>query len=108
MTTAKRNAAIKKLLEAHYGVGKVWVRGSRGTAYGWVSVYIDTPVSDERGAFSEEYAKANKIVMDAFREEIGTYGYDDPGSDYGYGSKINFSFRVPYDVIVKREKEAAK
>lgn len=24
--------------------------------------------------------------------EIGTYGYDDPGSDYGYGKTINIDF----------------
>ena len=40
MTTAQRNRAIKTLLEKHYGKGRVWVRGSRGTAYGWVHVYI--------------------------------------------------------------------
>jgi hypothetical protein len=99
MTTAQRNNAIKKLLEAEYGKGKVWVRGSRGTAYGWVNVYIDlgTETFDHR----EQYQKANKLVANAAEIKIDTYGYDDPGSDYGYGSKINFTFGQPYDVRQK-------
>lgn len=105
MSIAKRNAAIKKLLEGHYGKGKVWVRGSRGTAYGWVHVYIDKEVSSE--AFREEYRKVGALIAAEKSIEIGTYGYDDPGSDYGYGSKINYSFHKPYDVEVK-ERETAK
>ena len=94
--TAQRNRAIKNVLESHYGKGKVWVRGSRGTAYGWVSVYIDHQI--EPGAYgSDERAKACKLISDA-NIEIGTYGYDDPGSDYGYGSTINISFHKPFDV----------
>jgi hypothetical protein len=31
-------------------------------------------------------------LIKAARIEIGTYGYNDPGSDYGFGSMINISF----------------
>ena len=45
MDIAERNRAIKRTLEAAFGRGKVRVRGSRGTGYGWVSVHIDwTPL----------------------------------------------------------------
>ena len=40
MSTAERNRALKKVLEQAFGRGKVRVQGSRGTAYGWVSVRI--------------------------------------------------------------------
>jgi hypothetical protein len=100
MTTAQRNNAIKKLLEKEYGKGKVWVRGSRGTAYGWVNVYIDLGI-EQSFSYREQYAKASKLIADAADIKIGTYGYDDPGSDYGYGRKINFTFEPPYDVRQK-------
>jgi hypothetical protein len=31
-------------------------------------------------------------LINVAKVEIGTYGYDDPGSDYGYGNKININF----------------
>jgi hypothetical protein len=99
MSVAKRNNQIKKVLEAKYGKGKVWVRGSRGTAYGWVSVYID----DDAGIRSE----AMKLI-DESKIEIDTYGYDDPGSDYGYGRKINISFYKPWDVRKKEEQNVSR
>lgn len=50
MTIAERNRAIKKTLETAFGRGKVRVRGSRGTAHGWVSVDIDwTPLDADKG-----------------------------------------------------------
>jgi hypothetical protein len=104
MTTAQRNRAIKTLLEKHYGKGKVWVRGSRGTAYGWVSVYIDL---DGKEDTADQRRKANELISTA-GIEIGTYGYNDPGSDYGFGSKINFSFYKPYDVREKEESSASR
>lgn len=94
MEIAKRNRLIKKVLEQHFGRGNVRVRGDRGTAYGWVSVTITAP-NDERYHYrSERTSEVEKLLRDA-KIEIGTYGYDDPGSDYGYGSKINISFREP-------------
>ena len=96
------------MLEKHYGKGRVWVRGSRGTAYGWVHVYIDLNEADyEQGKYrSDESRKVQQLIRDA-NIEIGTYGYDDPGSDYGYGSKINIRFYKSYDVGAKEEKKVA-
>ena len=49
----------------------------------------------EQGKYrSDESRKVQQLIRDA-KIEIGTYGYDDPGSDYGYGSKINISFYRP-------------
>jgi len=95
MTIAERNRAIKKTLETAFGRGKVRVRGSRGTAYGWVSVNIDwTPLDADQA--SEMRSKVWQLLLAAGPgKEIGTYGYDDPGSDYGYGNKINISFNPP-------------
>lgn len=89
MTTAQRNRKLKSLLATEFGHDKVWVRGDRGTAYGWITVYIET--NEPWGAKKRvwDLIKANNI-------EIGTYGYDDPGSDYGYGSKININLSRPW------------
>jgi hypothetical protein len=98
ITTAQRNRIIKTTLEKEYGKGKVWVRGSRGTAYGWVDVFVDIEISSVQWA--SERQKIRKLLDDA-KVEIGTYGYDDPGSDYGYGSKINYTFNRPYGVAAR-------
>ena len=92
MTTAERNRALKKVLEQAFGRGKVSVRGSRGTAYGWVSVNIDFAPRNWRE--SEELRGKVMQLIAAAGIEIGTYGYDDPGSDYGFGKTINVSFRA--------------
>lgn len=91
MQIAERNRLIKKVLSREFGQGKVTVRGSRGTAYGWVSVKIDVRPKDrdQRDAFKAKvwdlFAK-NKI-------EIGTYGTPgDMGCDYGWGNKIHLDF----------------
>lgn len=110
MTIAERNRAIKKLLEKSFGRGNVTVRGSRGTAYGWVSVGINyAPRSPDHR--SEIVA----LIWKMFKRdgiEIGTYGYDDPGSDYGYGSTIHFNFQpcqfqTEHESRMATEKEAA-
>ena len=90
MTIAQRNRLIKKLLSQAFGQGKVTVRGSRGTGYGWVRVSIGYAPRD-RG---EHDALVKKIweLFDKAEIEIDTYGYDDPGSDYGYGRKIHLDF----------------
>jgi hypothetical protein len=92
MTTAERNRAIKKTLERAFGRGKVRVRGGRGTAYGWVSVDIDwTPLSHLQA--SDMRARVWDMLNAAsLGGHIGTYGYNDPGSDYGYGHKMSLSF----------------
>jgi hypothetical protein len=99
---AERNRLIKKVLTAEFGAGKVSVKGSRGTAYGWVTVKIDVAPKDRddrdaKKARVWELFKANKI-------QIGTYGYNDPGSDYGYGSKINIEFAQCQDVFNEGER----
>jgi hypothetical protein len=86
---AVRNRQIKKVLEQRFGRGKIRVRGSRGTGYDWVSVLIEAP--DDGRLYSDRYGEVMTLLRSA-SIEIGTYGYDDPGSDYGFGSKINISF----------------
>lgn len=94
MNVAERNRAIKRTLEMAFGKGKVSVRGSRGTAYGWVSVDIDwTPLDVDQARDME--AKIWALLKAAgLEKEIGTYGYDDPGSDYGYGREIHIKFNA--------------
>lgn len=90
MSTAERNRNIKKVLEQAFGRGKIAVRGSRGTAYGWVSVKIAYAPRNQREA-TELRSRVHQLIK-AAKIDIGTYGYDDPGSDYGYGSKMNIRF----------------
>lgn len=94
---ATRNRKIKAVLEQAFGRGKVTVRGSRGTSYGWVTVNIayapkDAAERDELKARVWDLFKASQIT-------IGTYGYDDPGSDYGFGSKMHLNFEQCRDVF---------
>ena len=100
MSIADRNRKLKKILSLAYGSGKVRVHGSRGTAYGWVSVKIDyTPISVEDRR--KETTRVWKLINDN-EISIGTYGYDDPGSDYGYGRTIHIDFN---DVVEQRKLE---
>jgi hypothetical protein len=100
MSTAARNRAIKNVLEKAFGPGKVWVRGGKGTSHGWVYLYVDVEVSSARwSALRIEIMS----LLKAAKIEIGTYGYDDPGSDYGYGSEIHINFNKPYDVARKEK-----
>ena len=101
MSYAERNRAIKKLLERSFGHGKVTVRGSRGTAYGWVSVHISYAPRDRehRQAIIDMIWK----MFSAANIQIGTYGYDDPGSDYGYGSKIHLDLDACLDTFRRDE-----
>jgi len=43
MSIRERNKMIKKLLAKEFGYKNVRVRGDRGTAYGWVDVYVKVP-----------------------------------------------------------------
>lgn len=89
MNIAERNRLIKKVLKDAFKCN-VTVRGSRGTAYGWVTVNIDhTPKNVEN---RRELERLVFKLFDANGIKIGTYGYDDPGSDYGYGSTIHLNF----------------
>jgi len=92
MDIAERNRAIKRTLEAAFGRGKVRVRGSRGTACGWVSMSIDwTPLDNDKRQEMEAQVWA-LLGAAGLAKEIGTYGYDDPGSDYGYGNRCSINF----------------
>jgi hypothetical protein len=102
MEIAERNRKIKSVLSAQFGKGKVRVRGSRGTAHGWVTVNIDHAPKN-----IEERRELEAKVWDLFKTngiQIGTYGYDDPGSDYGHGSKIHINFEQCLDVFNEGER----
>lgn len=97
MTTAERNRKIKQVLTQAFGAGKVTVRGHKGTAYGWVTVNIAYAPKDR----DELDALKSKVwaLFAAAKIEIGTYGYNDPGSDYGYGNKMHLNFEQCRDVF---------
>lgn len=102
MSYAERNRSIKKVLTEAFGAGKVSVKGSRGTAAGWVTVSIAYAPKDQ-----EEHDALKTKVWELFaaaKITIGTYGYDDPGSDYGFGKTINLEFEPCQDTF--REGEA--
>ena len=90
MSYAERNRKIKQLLTKEFGC-KVLVRGSRGTATGWVTV--DVPKAPKT---SKERDVWKAKVWELFVKngiEIGTYGTPgDMGCDYGWGSKIHLNF----------------
>ena len=91
MSYAERNRHIKKVMEQAFGKGKVRVKGSRGTAYGWVSVHINYAPRNNREA--QELRQQAMLLLNSKAEtKVGTYGYDDPGSDYGYGQCIHINF----------------
>lgn len=97
MSTAERNRKIKQVLTQAFGAGKVSVRGDRGTAYGWVTINIAYAPKDR-----EELEALKAKVWALFKAAditIGTYGYDDPGSDYGYGHKLMLNFLQCLDVF---------
>src|SRR4051812_32044148 len=90
MNTAERNRKIKQVLTAAFGAGKVSVRGSRGTAHGWVAIDIAYAPKD-RDELDTLKAKVWEL-FGAADIKIGTYGYNDPGSDYGFGSTMHLNF----------------
>lgn len=96
MEIAERNRLIKKVLSKEFGSGKVTVRGSRGTAYGWVTVKIDVRPDD-----SEHRDKMKARVWELFDKheiKIGSYGTPgDMGCDYGWGREIHLDFGLPLD-----------
>ena len=98
MSYAERNRAIKKVLEKAFGRGKITVRGSRGTAYGWVSVHIACAPKD-RQHLDQLTAKVWEL-FGAAKIEIGTFGTPgDMGCDYGWGSKIHLDFDQCRDIF---------
>lgn len=97
MAYAERNRLIKKVLTTAFGAGRISVRGGRGTASGWVTVDIAYAPKDrdERDTLK---AKVWELFA-AAKIEIGTYGYDDPGSDYGFGKEIHLNFEACRDTF---------
>lgn len=93
MSCAERNRAIKKLVAQAFAPHAVSVKGSRGTAYGWVSIKIDFAPRNVREA--GELRQQVYALLDAAKIDVGTYGYNDPGSDYGYGRKMHIDFASP-------------
>jgi len=88
--TSNRNKRLKQVVSELFPHYSIRVHGHRGTAYGWVTVKIGyTPKDlDERRALEAKVWDA----INAAKIHIGTYGYDDPGSDYGYGRTIHINF----------------
>ena len=78
-TIAERNRAIKKTLEQAFGRGKVRVRGSRGTGYGYVSVYIDHKPRDWETA--RELVTWCKRLLRAAKVDLG-FAYTDDTCQY--------------------------
>lgn len=72
---AQRNRAIKKTLEQAFGRGNIRVRGSRGTGYGYVSVYINyEPNNWER---ARELTQLCKRLLRAAKVDLGSAYTDD-------------------------------
>jgi len=90
MTNAERNRAIKVLISKAFAGYKVSVKGSRGTGYGWVRLEIG--YSPRNSSEQRELTVHIMQLISAAKIEIGTYGYDDPGSDYGHGKMIIIDF----------------
>ena len=89
MDIAARNRAIKKTLEAIFGRGKVSVRGSRGTSYGWVTVEINwTPLDNEH---SQEMAGKCKQLLRAAKIDLGFTYTDDTCQSTSDRCHINFN-----------------
>lgn len=88
MTTAERNRAIKRVLVERFGRGNVSVTGSRGTAYGWVRVFVNVTPRD-REHWRELYSEVHALISKA-GIPLSTYYADD-----GYGTRhscMNVSF----------------
>lgn len=99
---AERNRKIKKVLSEAFKPAKVTVRGSRGTATGWVSIKVDFRPKDD------EQRQALKVKCDELFKAagitFGTYGYDDPGSDYGFGRTMMLEFDRCLDQFIPGER----
>ncbi len=90
LSIADRNRHIKSVLQQAFGKGKVRVRGHRGTSYGWVTISIEyAPKHSEEQR--ELRIKISQLLKTAACD-VGTFGYDDPGSDYGYGEQMHINF----------------
>jgi len=94
--SSERNRRIKKVLSEIFGRDNVSVKGARGTAYGWVYIFIKIPKITDcncgkpygdhlntcekwRNTVAEIESKVEKALKDSnLLDEIGTY-YTDMG-----------------------------
>lgn len=83
---AERNRSLKKVLEGAFGKGNVRVKGSRGTAYGWVTCNMAYAPRNRR-EWQELQVLCNQLI-DAAGIKVGTYD----SADYGSGREIHFNF----------------
>lgn len=90
MSYAERNRRIKTVVESAFGKGKVRVRGHRGTAYGWVTINI--AYAPKNWEENRELERKVSQLLRAAQIDVGTFGYNDPGSDYGYGERMHVNF----------------
>lgn len=89
-TIAIRNRAIKKALEQAFGRGNIKVRGSRGTAYGWVHADIAYAPRDYLEG-RELYCMVQQLACKA-AESVGSKIYEWSNDGSG-GLEINISFQ---------------
>ncbi len=90
MAYAERNRQIKKLVQSAFPACKVSVKGHRGTASGWFTVRIDHAPRNWRER--QELDKLVTALIVKSGNSPGHFGYDDPGSDYGYGLQMHVNF----------------
>lgn len=84
MTTAEKNRIIKKAL-VQAGYKNVSVTGSRGTAYGWVNIKVDSRDAKTRDEAWKESGKVREIARNAL-SEVGERFYTYV-SDDGYNTE---------------------
>lgn len=76
---AARNRQIKTVLSQAFGAGKIKVRGSRGTGYGYVDVRIDhTPLDADQAS---ELVGLCKRLLHAANVDLG-FAYTDDTCQY--------------------------
>lgn len=98
---AARNRAIKRTLEAAFGRGKVTVRGSRGTGYGYVHVAIDwTPLDYEKAREMEAQCFA---LLRAAKIDLGRR-YTDDTCQYTC-TECSISFNPPRFYLTQRHSD---
>jgi hypothetical protein len=87
---AQRNRSIKQTLERAFGKGRVRVFSHRGTASHWATINIAYQPKD----YEQRRELTSKVweLLRALKADIPTFGYDDPGSDYGFGSCLHINF----------------
>ena len=90
MNVNERNKRIKKVLSQEFGYKNVRVRGDRGTAYGWVDIfiYVDLPKGEDNS--KERWDKIKEItekVKDILKENKLWEELYEYWSDFGFPEK---------------------